>query len=42
MGWEPVGVPVENKQAISPDKYTAAFELGLTFANRMISLRSEL
>ena len=42
MGWESVGVPVENKQAILPDKYQAAFELGQIFANRMISLRSEL
>ena len=39
MGWELVGTPVENKQAVFPDKYRAAFELGQTFANRMISLR---
>ena len=40
MGWEMVGEPVENKHAIFPDKYQAAFELGQTFANRMIALRS--
>ena len=39
MGWELVGTPVENKQAVFSDKYQAAFELGQTFANRMISLR---
>ena len=39
MGWELIGTPVENKQAVFPDKYRAAFELGQTFANRMISLR---
>ena len=39
MGWELAGTPVENKQAVFADKYQAAFELGQTFANRMISLR---
>jgi hypothetical protein len=34
-----VGVPVENKQAVFADKYQEAFELGQTFANRMISMR---
>jgi flavorubredoxin len=42
MGWELVGVPVENKQAVSAGKYEAAFESGMAFANRMISLRSDL
>ena len=39
MGWELVGMPVENKHAVFSEKYQAAFELGQTFANRMISLR---
>ena len=39
MGWELAGTPVENKQAVFPDKYQAAFELGKDFADRMISLR---
>jgi len=39
MGWESVGAPVENKHAVFPDKYRAAFELGQTFAYRMIAMR---
>jgi flavorubredoxin len=39
MEWELVGSPVENKQAVSENKYQAAFELGQTFAKRMIVLR---
>jgi len=39
MGWELVGAPVENKHAVFPDKYQAAFDLGQTFADRMVSLR---
>jgi len=39
MGWELAGTPVENKQAVFPDKYQEAFDLGQTFANRLISLR---
>ena len=39
MGWELVGAPVENKHAVFPDKYQAAFESGQAFAERMISLR---
>ena len=41
MGWESVGAFVENKHAVNPDKYQAAFELGQAFANRMIALRSD-
>jgi flavorubredoxin len=37
MGWELIGTPVENKQAVSADKYQAAFELGQAFANRMLT-----
>ena len=36
MGWELVGTPVENKQAVFEDKYQEAFELGQTFANRLL------
>jgi len=39
MGWELVGNPVENKHSVFADKYQSAFELGQTFAKRMISLR---
>jgi len=39
MGWETAGVPVENKHAVFADKYQEAFELGQTFANRMITMR---
>jgi len=39
MGWELAGTPVENKHAVFADKYQAAFDLGLTFANRLKSLR---
>ena len=39
MGWELAGTPVENKQAVFPETYQAAFKLGQDFAGRMISLR---
>jgi flavorubredoxin len=37
MGWELAGMPVENKQGVSEDKYQAAFELGQTFTKRLRS-----
>jgi len=37
MGWELVGEPVENKQAVFAEKYEEAFKLGQTFAERIIS-----
>jgi flavorubredoxin len=36
MGWELVGTPVENKQSVFEDKYREAFELGQSFANRLL------
>ena len=39
MGWEMAAPPVENKQGVTNNKYQAAFELGQTFAERMIALR---
>ena len=39
MGWELTETPVENKQAVFPEKYQAAFELGQNFARQLISLR---
>jgi len=38
MNWELVAAPVENKHAVFADSYQAAFELGQTFAKRIIAL----
>ena len=39
MNWELVGTPVENKHAVSIEKYQAAFGLGQAMAERLIALR---
>jgi flavorubredoxin len=39
MGWELVGMPVENKQAVSAEKYCAGFELGQAMAQKLKSVQ---
>jgi flavorubredoxin len=39
MNWELVGTPVENKQALSEEKYQSGFELGQAMAEKLKALR---
>ena len=40
MNWELAGAPVENKHAVTEDKYCAGFDLGMAMAGKLKSLRS--